>query len=274
MPVAKSYEHFKIISAPFKVNGRDYVTIEADCPRCDGSGKYSYNQVYGDTCMKCWGSGIMKMDVRWYSEKERERMDNATKIRAENRRKKALKDIEYKNGPEYNGFGDSNGYIIMLVGNSYAVKEQLKENGCKYSSIFGWYKPYNCDYEVPADFNLEEIKIYWNTVSKDDSILEAAELRLIVDKFTRKPSLSTYQGEIGEHIDIQATVVNTRCLDGDYGIVYLYIFEDEDKNVYVWNSSNDKNLKIGARLQLTGRVKAHKEYNGIQQTILNYCKVK
>lgn len=30
------------------------------CPRCGGSGKYSYNTMYGDTCFKCDGLGIVK----------------------------------------------------------------------------------------------------------------------------------------------------------------------------------------------------------------------
>lgn len=30
-----------------------------DCPRCGGSGRHSYNEMYGDTCFRCDGSGVV-----------------------------------------------------------------------------------------------------------------------------------------------------------------------------------------------------------------------
>ena len=30
------------------------------CPRCGGSGRYSYCTMYGDTCFKCHGVGYIK----------------------------------------------------------------------------------------------------------------------------------------------------------------------------------------------------------------------
>ena len=30
-----------------------------DCTRCGGSGRYSYCQMYGDTCFKCGGTGVI-----------------------------------------------------------------------------------------------------------------------------------------------------------------------------------------------------------------------
>lgn len=41
------------------------------CPRCGGSGKYSFCTMYGDTCFKCNGLGIVK-DYRLGKRKNKE----------------------------------------------------------------------------------------------------------------------------------------------------------------------------------------------------------
>lgn len=34
------------------------------CPRCLGTGKYSYCTMYGDTCFKCSGVGFVKIPTK------------------------------------------------------------------------------------------------------------------------------------------------------------------------------------------------------------------
>ena len=59
------------------------------------------------------------------------------------------------------------------------------------------------------------------------------------------------------------------------------IFVDDDGNVYVWKTSKDmgycvngywQEFEKGSRLTLTGKIKDHKEYKGVKQTMLTRCK--
>ena len=74
MPTAKSYENMEIVGEPFESEGKMYVHVKGNCPRCGGSGQYSYNPMYGTVCFQCRGSGKQVMDVRWYTEGQRASM--------------------------------------------------------------------------------------------------------------------------------------------------------------------------------------------------------
>lgn len=273
MAVAKSYEKFEVLGEPFVSDGKEYVRVKGACPRCGGSGHYAYNPVYGTTCFQCNGAGKVVKEVRWYTDAERARMDKAADKRAEDRAAKIIAHRLYINGPEKNGFGTADGHITMLVGNSYPVKDQLKAAGCKYSPVFGWYIPNGVEYDVPAEFELESLEIRWETVSKDNEILPASELETIISELTRKPSSSLYQGEIGEKITVEVKVTGNHTFSGYYGDTHIHTFEDVEGNVYVWSTAS-KSLEVGANLVVTGTIKDHKEYKGVQQTVLTRCKVK
>ena len=63
--VADSYKDIQIVSEPFEnEKGRLFVKVKGTCPRCGGSGHYSYNQIDGTRCYGCNGSGIAIQKVR------------------------------------------------------------------------------------------------------------------------------------------------------------------------------------------------------------------
>ena len=47
------------------------------CPRCCGTGKYSYCTLYGDWCFKCNGIGYIKMPTK-KTKKEEKKNENIT----------------------------------------------------------------------------------------------------------------------------------------------------------------------------------------------------
>ena len=55
----------------------------------------------------------------------------------------------------------------------------------------------------------------------------------------------------------------------------MFLMEDEDGNVFVWNtkSRNADDYPEETRWTVRGKVKEHKEYNGVKQTVLTYCKM-
>jgi len=58
----KVYEVRRILSSlsDVKVKEKGY----KKCPRCSGSGNYSYNSLHGTTCYKCNGLGYVKINIK------------------------------------------------------------------------------------------------------------------------------------------------------------------------------------------------------------------
>ena len=61
---------------------------------------------------------------------------------------------------------------------------------------------------------------------------------------------------------------------GYYGPSTMYTFHDNDGNVYVWTTTSDKQeIEVDGLYIISGRVKDHKTFRGVAETILTRCKV-
>lgn len=100
---------------------------------------------------------------------------------------------------------------------------------------------------------------------------------------------SRWVGEVGERIERDVTYLGYGCYErpsfSGYGtdVVYIHRFADGDGNLLVWKTAAGLDrvdehgflvpIEAGTRLSLRGTVKAHGEYRGTKQTVLNRCKV-
>ncbi len=267
MAVAKSFEHMEIVTPPYKdANGKKWVRVRNNCDRCGGSGIWHYGP-YGGTCFKCQGSGKVSQEVRWYSDEERIRMDARNEAHAEKIRQKREAEILYRQGAEYNGF--QNGYVIAIYGNTYSVKDELKEAGARFTYALGWY--FSDEESVPEKFLAQAIKITWDMVSKDNRILPDTDVKEIVMKaIPKEPSTSEYQGKVGERLrGLELEVI--RFWDG--GNYYVHTLEDMSGNVYTWMTSA-RALEKGTLVRMDATVKKHEEYKGVKQTHLTRPAIK
>lgn len=277
MAVAKSYENFKIVGEPFDKDGKPYVKVVGPCPRCGGSGHYSYNQMDGTRCYGCNGKGLTSQIVRWYTDKERAAQDRA----AERRQQKAAEAREEKRikfaARNAFGFGEA-GFITILVGEYELVNEfvhQKMAGRARYATMFGWYVPSSETIEEMPE-GITSMKIDWDSV-KDENDPESLTMKdndfvkKYIRSLTSKPSNSTFQGTIGEWLEKTVTVKKNITLDGRYGTSHMHIMEDEVGNVYVWTTAS-KSKKANDTITLRMKVKDHKEYEGVQQTVVYYCK--
>ena len=279
MPVAKSYENMEMIGEPFKEDGKMYVKVIGPCKRCGGSGHYSYNSLDGTTCYGCRGSGKQSLIVRWYTEAQRAAMDKAAEKRkgiqaakAEERRIK----FAARNGF---GFGEA-GYITLIWGDNETIKiwrDTLPEHTVWYNEIFGWFIPAGREpAEIPADFNT--MKLGWETVCDPDdeenlAIRDKEEVKKYIQTIIYGESKSEYQGSPNEWLEHEVVIKKNITLDSHYGESHMHIMEDADGNVYVWTTAS-KNLEEGKTFTIKMKVKEHKEYQGVKQTIVYYCKIK
>lgn len=93
---------------------------------------------------------------------------------------------------------------------------------------------------------------------------------------------SEWVGTVKERLrDLKVTVLSANGFEGTFGWTDVFKFVDNDDNLFTWFSTSDVKrpdgeigLKKGETFIIDGTVKAHNEYKGAKETLLNRCKVK
>lgn len=240
MPVAKSYQNYKIINEPYKKNGRNYVQVETN-------------------------NGVK--EVRWYSDAEYKKLYPGATI-------DHSKDPFYKSQREVLGF--KNGYITIFKGNTYENKDWLKAHGCVYRKWWGWSLSSEDTIEEEYPEGISPVILPWSVVGKDNEVLQAddtviAAVKLILADPNEPASTSEYVGDVGDKLTLELEIKKNIPLEGYYGLSFMHIMEDVNGNVFVWTTTA-KNWPAGEKKKITGTVKGQKEYKGVKQTILTRCK--
>lgn len=176
-----------------------------------------------------------------------------------------------------NGFSED-GFTYSVFGDdTYAIKEWLKEQGCKFSPLLKWHSPQPID--MPAGygmicFSFDEL-YQWDEASQNAYFYENAET-LVNRRFKEAegPSLSEYVGEVGERLrNLTAIFKSCRGFSGMYGWTNIYTFQ-VGEDVLVWFTAKDLDLERGQVVDLTGTVKKHEEFREVKTTQLSRCIVK
>ena len=264
MAVAKSYEHMEIITEPFLKNGRKYVRVKGKCDRCGGSGIWSWGP-YGGTCFKCNGSGNDIQEVRWYTDKERAAQDKAAEKRAEARVQRQLERDAYEQGAEYNGFTD--GFVIAILGNTYEIKDELKEAGAKYTRGLGWH--FDSKEKVPAKYADRTRMIMWEDASVDGKIKSVEELEKLV-AVAAPTDCSIHMFTVGERVR-GLTLKVIKVWEGPGYTMHTMV--DEENNVFMWTTSS-RTIAVDSQVTMDVTIKEHTEYKGVKQTVLTRPRIK
>lgn len=277
---AKSYRNMKWDGDPFEENGKMYVKISEPCGRCGGSGRLPcWGHVDGGICFHCHGAGIFHKTVRLYTEQEIARQEEAA-ARKEANRLKALEEASEANAKEWrgrHGFSEEGLTWCVFGDDTYAIKDWLKENGCKFDPLLKWHCSEALD--VPEGYGMFSIHfdeiMTWNPYVKDAEYKENAKEE--IDRRYHEaegPSNSEYVGEVGERLrNITAVYKSARGFAGAYGWTNIYTFESES-NVLVWFTAKDLHLEKGTVVDLTATVKKHEEFRGVKTTQLSRAIVK
>lgn len=287
--VADSYKNMEQIGEPFEnEKGRMYIKIKGICPRCSGSGHYSYNSMDGTMCYGCRGKGVTVQTVRAYTEKEYNRMQAANeRARAKKEQERAARAQDLiDNAAQYKhevalklGFGENEKVYLVYGDDTFAIKDKLKEMGARFDPTLKWF--FSTKVELPEGYELCEMsfdELYdYNAANKWASFKEDAKAivsRRMVE--LKGPSSSVfYPGVEKERVrNITVKVDSIRGFEGMYGYTAVYTFTSGDY-VFVWMTSKcDLNLTVGETVDLTGTIKKFDEYMGVNQTHLTRCIVK
>lgn len=285
--VAPSYANYTVVSVD--ENAKKAV-VECQCDRCGGSGMYIIPRVFQGICFACNGVGRIRKRVKAYTPDEYEKylasQARAKERKAEQRAAEVAKlqeesEANLRIALEADGYDVECPQIFVVIGeNTYAVKDELKELGCKYKPEFGWYCTHAVD--VPVNYGMVGIPFdqvcEWNPVAKKIFVKDNAKEIADAAKNEAAPkSNSEYIGEIKQRLrDLHVMLAGCRTVESYYGISLVYTFKMGD-NVLTWFCSGkgiDPEIEVGQMVLLTGTVKDHKIYNGTKQTYLTRCIVK
>ena len=257
-------------------NGTRYFS-DYTCQRCGGHG--GWQGWPGFTCYECGGTGestgsTVKVYTPEYAARLAAQREARAKKRQEEREARAI--AERGQNLVKAGFGCEDGvYVIYrVVGNTYPIKDELKARGCKFNPAVGWFYSsdlgdHECQRMVEKDVLTDSIFIEWK--NKDE-----VEKLYIERLRAASESTSTWQGEIGDRLELQLHI--DRAFEGEYRYAqgmwgstttYMYLMTDEAGNKYKWSTS--KYFKEGDDLHVRATVKEHSEYKGIKQTVLTRC---
>lgn len=292
--VAPSYKNATIVKID-EENRKAY--IEEKCDRCSGHGIIASRvenghivpiPVDGGVCYKCRGTGVVSKWVKAYTEKEYNRYMNDLKRTAERRKEKAeakfqaLKDNSEANRKELLakwGFDVENPIIYLVTGNTYEIKDELKERGGRFNPVLNWY--FTKEVEVPEGHELVKVPfddVYeWFPMVKKFELKETAKDAAAAARIAARPeSKSKWMGEVKERMrDLAVVLTGARECSSLYGISTLYTFDcGENKLAWFTTSCPKVDMIVGHSYLLTGTVKKHDERDGVKQTQLNRCILK
>lgn len=187
------------------------------------------------------------------------------------------RDITKNQWFEVNGFSNE-GITYLVLGNSYSIKEELKDNGFKFSPLLRWHAD-TCTFQLPAGCYYKMLNFYdlftWD--EETNSAFMKPGTREAIELIFNPPEecTSTYVGDIGERLrDIIVLVRNIGGYESAYGYKWVYTFEDENGNRYSWFTSTQQGLSTGMKISISGTVKGHVEYKGVETTQLTRCIVR
>lgn len=262
-----------------------------NCPRCGGHGYiWYYTHVEAGVCFQCGGSGrrAKAKIVKEYTPEYRAKLDARNEAK---RQKKLAEDIARSGevNQEFfskNGFNkDGNTYVVL--GDTFAIKDELKEAGAKFSNL-GWSFAEKPDKYETVEINVDDVyfrdyrNMYsWKNWLSNDEEKWSEKIRQANDNLNRVNSTSEYLAEVGEKVDLKVKLIGVYEYGTNFSYYgemnYIYTFKDEKGNVVVWKTSKDlcfdNELKEGDEVSLKGTVKALDEYKGVKQTVLTRCKV-
>lgn len=252
-------------------NGTRYFA-DYRCTRCGGRG--GWEGWPGYVCYECGGSGrAEKAEVyKVYTPAHAAKLEAQRNKRAQAKLEARLAKLreERPQNMEKAGFGNEDGIwvIYRVMGETFSIKDQLKELGCHFKPQVGWYSSHNLDgYEcqrmTETDVLSEGPAVEWKDMDAIAPLL----------KVPTNQKVSEFQGEVGQRLDITVTVKRIMEFESRWGRTYMILFEDENGNQYKWSTSTYVDFLENDVVTLRATVKAHEEYKNIKQTVLTRAKV-
>ena len=289
--IAPSYHNAEIIS----INEETHKAhIKIKCPRCNGlgiivsrveNGKMIPIPVDAGICYLCKGEKYISKWVKAYTEKEYERyLRTQERARERKKEKEEARLQELKDNSEVNkknllgkwGYNVESPTIYLVIGNTYEIKDELKERGGRYNPALNWYFTDKVEGYTLAEVPFDDV-YEWRPMVKSLELKENAKEIAAAARISAMPeSKSEWIGTLKERMrDLAVVLTGARECSSYYGDSVLYTFEQGENRLSWFTTSVPKvEMVVGHSYLLTGTVKKFDERDGIKVTQLNRCILK
>ena len=269
------------------------IFADCRCGRCGGDGRiWFYSHVEQGVCFECGGTGTSRStEIKVYTPEYGAKLLANRKARAEKKRQEMLAGSESrrKEWMEREGFNED-GNTWVFLGNTYEVKEQIKELGAKFNYLLGWHINHAVEGYPTMVINVKDIttidyignidycRAYtpeggdaeYDSYSMEQRINELKEEAYAEFRKNSGELKSEYIGTVGERRDFVCKLVSHFAFDSAfvYGdVTHIYRFEDENGNIIIWKTGNwlDDEQKD---FSFKATIKEHSEYKGEKQTVV------
>ena len=157
-----------------------------------------------------------------------------------------------------------------LTRTTYDAKEQLKDCGCRYDSVLGWYSKDKVS--IPSDFTL--IPLEYDKIYNKDHIIVSGGAEYIASTLSAINTIEINSEWFGEvwtrYYNIKCVVLNKKAMSTRYGLKYQYIFK-YNNHILEWTTGVDYKVTPNSIVTLAGTVKGHINNYGAKVTQLNRC---
>lgn len=172
---------------------------------------------------------------------------------------------------KYNGFNnEKNTYIV--TGETYSIKDKLKQAGFLYHPILGWHKA-----SFDSAYQDRLIKIHADqilTLTAWGEPFFFPNVKEIIDAAAPVEDTLNWVGTIGKPLPaVKVKYISKSQYNSKYGLQYIYHFIDENNNELVWFSTIMLKKSIGDEFTIAARIKDHKLYKNKKQTIISRVKI-
>ena len=282
-----TYKSWDRLTTPYEKDGKMYVKVQCKCDRCtngvfvarvENDHIVPHSNANG-VCFKCGGAGYLQKEVRAYTESEYNSMKKSAEKqkqkKAEEREAEMKANFEKNKAKwlEVNGF-DEDGNCFIIKGESYSIKDKLKDAGWKYSPQFLWHKPDPAGYEDRVvKVNIEDIIECWNPNGQPAFKDNAYQfIRDLIKEDLPQSDNIYYDKESFE--DMPVTLIRKSGFYGAFGWTNIYTFESAEHYMMIWFTSTEQDIEEGDSCFISGKVKERKEYQNQKQTIVTRVKIK
>lgn len=261
--IADKYKNAEQIAQPFQVNGKLYTKVKIKCSHCRGTGYYNG---FGE-CFQCHGAGYEIKDVRLYTEEEWSKIQKQKQIDAlaVAHNQESVIETEKIRWLKRNNFS-INGPTYIVLGNTYPIKDKLKENGFRFSPELLWHGPKKAEDLLTSDCRYYETGVQdlvWDEDQKTYVI--SAELQSIIANSNQKKKSTkadkdnkdgAFIGAEGERLIKKVQLIDIKYDIEAFSTTYIFKTIEENKTI-IWNTQADIEAEIGEIFPMGFTVKSN-----------------
>lgn len=172
-----------------------------------------------------------------------------------------------------NGFSKDGKVYCVGGGNTYLIKDQLKNAGFRYNQLLGWFSDKPKDVPAPyyiVFFTFDELYQWESQFNKAFLYKDAKEKIKTKLSFVQNDTKSEFIGEINERVyDLLVNFKNFKYIYPYY--IYNFFLDD---NKLVWVTKKQVALIPNQPVRITATIAAHEDFKGTKITRIKRCVIK